>query len=269
MPTVQSIVRQALGVVIGGLIVAAMTLAPRANAQEQLTVTSLNGPLSIDETYDTDKRITYQGMLLDALGQPVPNGSYYMVFSIYDSATSTQPLWQQEFNPNANTGVNVTGGYFTVLLDVNKDGTADSTIFTGDGRWLGVRVRNDPEMTPRQPLLYVPYAYWARNADKLGGKGSHYLPVVFGIVDGNGSRLKGDGFSSSRRNDGAYIIDIAGVNYDLNHYVTVVTPISQGSCPFSTIALTNSYENKLLVDLRDARNENVAGCKFHFVTYKP
>ncbi len=91
MPTVQSIVRQALGVVIGGLIVAAMTLAP-ANAQEQLTVTSLNGPLSIDETYDTDKRITYQGMLLDALGQPVPNGSYYMVFSIYDSATSTQPL---------------------------------------------------------------------------------------------------------------------------------------------------------------------------------
>ncbi|MDI9549074.1 MAG: hypothetical protein QM346_15895, partial [Chloroflexota bacterium] len=151
MPTVQSIVRQALGVVIGGLIVAAMTLAPRANAQEQLTVTSLNGPLSIDETYDTDKRITYQGMLLDALGQPVPNGSYYMVFSIYDSATSTQPLWAQEFNPNANTGVNVTGGYFTVLLDVNKDGTADSTIFTGASRWLGVRVRNDPEMTPRQP----------------------------------------------------------------------------------------------------------------------
>ena len=267
MPTVQSIVRQALGVVIGGLIVAAMTLA-RANAQEQLTVTSLNGPLSIDETYDTDKRITYQGMLLDALGQPVPNGSYYMVFSIYDSATSTQPLWAQEFNPNANTGVNVTGGYFTVLLDVNKDGTADSTIFTGASRWLGVRVRNDPEMTPRQPLLYVPYAYWARNADKLGGKGSHYLPVVFGIVDSNGSRLKGDGFSSNR-NDGAYVIDIAGVSYDLNHYVTVVTPISQSSCPRSTIALSNSFENKLLVDVRDGSNGNVAGCKFHFVTYKP
>ena len=158
-----------------------------------------------------------------------------MVFSIYDSATSTQPLWAQEFNPNANTGVNVTGGYFTVLLDVNKYGTADSTIFTGASRWLGVRVRNDPEMTPRQPLLYVPYAYWARNADKLGGKGSHYLPVVFGIVDSNGSRLKGDGFSSSRHSKGEYIIDIAGVSYDLNHYVPS-SPISQSGCPFSTIA---------------------------------
>jgi len=51
--------------------------------------------------------------------------------------------------------------------------------------------------------------------------------------------------------------------------VTVVTPISQSGCPFSTIALSNSFENKLLIDLRDARNENVAGCKFHFVTYKP
>ncbi len=113
----------------------------------------------------------------------------------------------------------------------------------------------------------MPYAYWARNADKLGGKGSHYLPVVFGIVDSNGSRLKGDGFSSSRRNDGAYVIDIA-VSYDLNHYVTVVTPISQSSSR-STIALSNSFENKLLVDVRDGSNGNVAGCKFHFVTYKP
>lgn len=262
-----TIIRQALGVIIGGLIVAALTLAPRASAQQQLTVASLNAPLSIAETDAADKRITYQGMLLDASGRPL-NGTFYMVFSIYDSQSSTQPLWSQEFNPNTNSGVTVTNGLFTVLLAVGKDGTAETLLFTGADRFLGVRVAGDPEATPRQPLLYVPYAYWARNADSLGGKGSRYLPLVFGIVDENGNRVRGEGFSSSRRSDGAYEISINNVSYDLNKYVTIVTPISQANCSRNTGAFTNSNDHKLLVDLFTS-DSGVAKCKFHFVVYEP
>lgn len=263
-----TILRQALGVIIGGLIVAAITLAPRVSAQEQLTVASINAPLTIDETNQTDKRITYQGMLLDASGRPVQDGSYYMVFSIYDGQSSTTPLWTQEFNPATNSGVTVTNGLFTVLLAVGKDGTAENLLFTGANRFLGVRVGGDPEATPRQPLLYVPYAYWARNADSLGGKGSRYLPLVMGIVDSNGDRVRGTGFSSDRRSDGAYEISINNVFYDLNDYVTIVTPISQSGCPRSTGAFSNSFEGKLLVDLFTSEG-GVASCKFHFVVYEP
>jgi len=262
-----TIIRQALGVIIGGLIVAALTLAPRASAQQQLTVASLNTPLTIADTNATDKRITYQGMLLDASGQPL-NGTFYMVFSIYDSQSSTTPLWTQEFNPATNTGVTVTNGLFTALLAVGKDGTAENLLFKGDNRFLGVRVGGDPEATPRQPLLYVPYAYWARTADSLGGKGSRYLPVVIGIVDSNGDRVQGSGFSSDRRSDGAYEISINNVYYDLNDYVTIVTPISQSGCPRSTGAFSNSFEGRLLIDLF-ASDGGVASCKFHFVVYEP
>lgn len=272
-----TIIRQALGVIIGGLIVAALTLAPRASAQQQLTVASLNTPLTIADTNATDKRITYQGMLLDASGQPL-NGTFYMVFSIYDSQSSTTPLWTQEFNPATNTGVTVTNGLFTALLAVGKDGTAENLLFKGDNRFLGVSVRRNPNdpltlevLEPRQPLLYVPYAYWARTADSLGGKGSRYLPVVIGIVDENGNRVQGTGFSSSRRDeddDRAYEISIDNVNYELNDYVTIVTPISQRECPRSTGAFTNSNDGKLLVDLFTS-DGGFASCKFHFVVYEP
>ena len=258
----QTILRQALGVVIGGLIVAAITLAPHVNAQEQLTVASLGAPLAVDETNQTDKRITYQGMLLDASGQPL-TGTYYMVFSIYDSQGSNQPLWTQEF-----TGVTVTNGLFTVLLAVGKDGTAETLLFTGANRYLGVRVGGDPEATPRQPLLYVPYAHWSRNADSLDGKDSRYLPIVFGVVDNDGDRVRGEGFKADQRSDNVYEIEIAGVNYDLNDFVTIVTPISQSICPRPTVASTNSFEGKLLVELQNSSGA-VVSCKFHFVTYQP
>ncbi len=264
----QTIFRQALGVIIGGLIVAGITLAPRAGAQEQITVTSLNAPMAVEQADAADKRITYQGMVLNANGQPLATGTYYMVFSIYDSPSGGQMLWSYEFNPNNNNGVQVTNGLFTVLLPVGKDNTANTVLFSGSDRFLGVRVGADPEATPRQPLLYVPYAFWARNADSLGGKGSHYLPLAYGIVDSNGSRIKGTNFSSAQRGDNLYEVTINNVFYELNDYVTVVTPISQASCPRPTVATTNSFEGKLLVELQD-RDGNARSCKFHFVVYEP
>lgn len=268
-----AILRQGAGVIIGGLIVAAITLAPRVSANDEITVASLQAPVTIDEVSQTDKRMTYQGVLLQANGQPVPDGDYTMTFSIYNSPTSNQPLWTYAFIAGQNNGVPVKNGQFTVLLPVGKDGTAEDIIFTGQNLWLGVRVEDDPEATPRQPLLYVPYAYWARNADNLGGKGSNYLPIAFGIIDREtGGPVNGSGnFTSTWRDDTSYYeIQIDGENYDLNEYVTIVTPISQVECYGLSVALTNSTreEGKLIVDLRD-RNDINMKCKFHFVTYKP
>jgi hypothetical protein len=270
------ILRQAVGVVIGGLIVAAITLAPRVSANDEITVASLHAPVTIDESAQTDKRMTYQGMLLNASGQPVQDGSYTMTFSIYDSSTGGLPLWSYEFNAGQGNGVIVTNGLFTVLLPVGKDGNAESSIFTGKNLWLGVRVEGDAEATPRQPLLYVPYAYWARNADSLGGKGSRYLPVAYGIIDREtGGVVNGSGNFTSEWVDEKdnvvvdyYEITIDGVNYNLNEYVTVVTAISQKECPQPTVGRTNSNAGRLLVEMEDRNGVNVQ-CKFHFVTFRP
>ena len=271
-----AILRQAAGVVIGGLIVAAITLAPRVSANDQITVASLQAPIAFDESSQTDKRMTYQGMLLNANGRPVPNGSYTMVFSIYNASDSNQPLWLYEFNAAQGNGVNVVDGLFTVLLPVGKDGNAETSIFTGQNLWLGVRIDNDAEATPRQPLLYAPYAYWARNADKLGGKGAKFLPVAYGVIDREtGGVVSGSGnFTSTWRDEienreaKYYEISITDVNYNLNEYVTVVMPISQKECPQPTVGRTNSFEGKLVVEMEDRIGENVK-CKFHFVTFKP
>ncbi len=55
--------------------------------------------------------------------------------------------------------------------------------------------------------------------------------------------------------------------YNLNNYVTVVTPISQKECPNPTVANTNSDDGRLIVDMQDG-NGALTKCKFHFVTFK-
>ena len=277
-----AILRQAVGVVIGGLIVMAITLAPHASANDQITVASVQAPVTIDESSATGKSMTYQGMLLDANGNPVANGFYDMVFSIYNTPDGNQPLWTQEFkeDPTQNPplkGVQVTNGLFTVLLPIGKNGDAETDIFTGQDVWLGVHVGADAEATPRQPLLFVPYAVMAGNARRLDSKGSNYLPLAFGIIDYDGNIETGSGnFSSDWRNESDrlyYEIAIDGESYDLNRFVTVVTPISQKRCVTDNdlmAAFTNSEgeEGKLIVELRD-RDLNPMQCKFHFVTFKP
>ena len=272
-----AILRQAIGVVIGGLIVAAITLAPRVSANDEITVTSLQPAVTIAETNQNTKSMTYQGMLLNANGQPVPykKEGYKMVFAIYNAPVGGDLQWAYEFSPANGNPVNVVKGQFTVVLPVGNEGT-EETIFFGQNLWLAIAIEGDPEASPRQPLLYVPYAFWARNADKLSGKGSKWLPLAYGVIDRDtGGIVKGSGnFTSDWVDEGDpngfkdyYEISITDVQYHLNDYVTVVTPISQKECPDPTVARTNSWEGKLVVEMERVDGVNVQ-CKFHFVTFK-
>jgi len=95
--------------------------------------------------------INFQGLLKDGSGNPVSNGSYSVIFTIYDSATGGINLWTE------TQSVTTIGGNFTTLLG---SGTAipDST-FNDSTRYLGIKVGADPEMTPRQRLASVGYSY--------------------------------------------------------------------------------------------------------------
>ncbi len=96
--------------------------------------------------------INYQGYLTDDSGIPL-DGSYTVVFSLYDQATGGNPLWEQ------TCVVDVSAGLFSVPLKHLGEEN-----FSGD-RFLGVQVGDDDEMIPRQQLTSVAYALWADHAN--------------------------------------------------------------------------------------------------------
>jgi len=103
--------------------------------------------------------IGYQGRLTDAGGNPI-EGSRSITFRIYDASAGGNLLWDE-----THGNVTVTNGIFDVLL-----GSVDALNLPFDAQYyLGIQVGADPEMTPRQKLASVGYAYKAKDADTVGG----------------------------------------------------------------------------------------------------
>ena len=106
---------------------------------------------------------SYQGQLNDG-GQPA-NGIYDVRFTVYDSTNSPGNVIA---GPVTNLATAVSNGLFSVTLDF---GTG---VFTGPARWLELDVRTNgaggfTTLTPRQPLLPVPYSIMANSASNLLG----------------------------------------------------------------------------------------------------
>jgi hypothetical protein len=99
--------------------------------------------------------LTQQGRLLDSSGAPV-SGTVAFVFSVYDAPMAGNVLWTE------SQMITLDNGYFSAQLGDTMP--IPTTVFTGPVRYLGVKVATDPEMTPRQPLVAVPYAITANDA---------------------------------------------------------------------------------------------------------
>jgi hypothetical protein len=107
---------------------------------------ALASPSGITLLATTTSDFTYQGRLTNALGQPVPNGTYAMTFRLYDLATAATPLATAVANPTVTNG----------LFVVNLSGFASHV--DGKDLYIGVQVGGDPELSPRQRIAPVPYA---------------------------------------------------------------------------------------------------------------
>ena len=99
--------------------------------------------------------LTEQGQLVDQNGVPVP-GSISITFAIYGAPTGGTALWSE------GQSVTLDDGFFSAVL--GETTAIPANIFTGAPLYLGVTVGTDPEMTPRQAILSVPYAIVAGNA---------------------------------------------------------------------------------------------------------
>ncbi len=105
--------------------------------------------------------INFQGILKDGSGNPVPDASYSVTFTIYDAATGGNNLWTE------TQSVSTTDGLFAVLL--GSSNPVPDTAFKGSDRWLGIAVSPDGEMPARQRLVSVGYAYRVNSVDSASG----------------------------------------------------------------------------------------------------
>ncbi len=105
--------------------------------------------------------INYQGILKTASGNPVPDAMYSITFGVYPVPAGGTLLWTETQN------VSTAGGLFTVIL--GQINPLPASVFSDPGRFLSIAVSPDPEMSPRTPLVTVPYAHRITEVDGASG----------------------------------------------------------------------------------------------------
>jgi hypothetical protein len=156
---------------------------------------------------------SYQGRL-NAGGNPAA-GSYEMRFELFDAVAGGVRV-----GPTVtDSSVAVANGIFTSTLDFG------APAFDGSARYLEVAVRpaNDPNpftiLSPRQPIISVPYAIRASDAAQLGGiDASEYISTTNGPTNfiqnttalqaGANFNIEGNGTAGSLNANGA--VSLAG-----------------------------------------------------------
>ncbi|MFH1690808.1 MAG: hypothetical protein ABIE42_11340 [Candidatus Eisenbacteria bacterium] len=108
--------------------------------------------------------MSYQGVLRDAAGNPVPDGTYSVEFNLYDVSTGGTTLWTE------TQSLYATGGIIEASLG---SVTALNTLPFDVPYWLGISVEGEAELVPRTALATVPYAGRAGSAESCDEVDDH------------------------------------------------------------------------------------------------
>ena len=254
--------KRTIGLLLGVAIIAGILTASGAQAQEPVVKQGTVAPAIIDSPDSTRKLINYQGQLFNpnTNGSPIGSTTYSFKFTLYRDQGGAQPLWSETQTLTTNPD-----GTFNSLLG-SAVGLNDS-IFSGEEIFLGVAI-NGQESRPLQIISYVPYAWWARNADKLRGFGASDFTraLATGFIDGNCNKQSGTGSWRSYRDlvAGAYVcvIDFDGLDYNHRSYSSQVTP----SCNAPIFVGTGSSNGDMIIDIWD-RFGNRSQCDLSFAIF--
>jgi hypothetical protein len=118
------------------------------------------------------RTMNYQGVLTDAAGKVVPDGTYQLTFKLYDVSSGGTELWA-EIHPSVSTSQ----GIFNVIL-----GSITALTPPFDKQyWLGLTVATDPELAPRAALTAAPYSLNSGSTSTVAG--AVYRWNVFSTYD--------------------------------------------------------------------------------------
>jgi len=122
--------------------------------------------------------IPIQGRLTDASGSPI-SGTRTITFTLYDSSVGGTAVCQDV------DAVSVVNGLFSARM-----GYCTASDINGQQLYLGIQVGSDPEMSDRQAILPVPYAWSLRPGANTSGTvaGDAILHVENSATSGRGLR---------------------------------------------------------------------------------
>lgn len=103
------------------------------------------------------RKISYQGVLTDTSGMPRGDGSYTIIFRLYELEIGGIAVWSETKNLQIKRGL-----FPTILGDHNPFG---SSLKFDRQYWLGIQVNSEPELSPRILLTAAGYSIAAINAD--------------------------------------------------------------------------------------------------------
>ena len=103
------------------------------------------------------RTLSYQGMLIDDTGSPKPDSTYTFTFRLYNSESGGSPVWTDIKDLSVEQGL-----FYTVLGDPTP--FADSLRFD-QPYYLGIKVGDEPELSPRISLTSVGYSFYSLRSD--------------------------------------------------------------------------------------------------------
>ncbi|MEM7411326.1 MAG: IPT/TIG domain-containing protein [Myxococcota bacterium] len=144
-------------------------------------------------------QVDFQGLLLDDTGQPV-NGVVDLDLTLFDALSAGNAVWTE-----SHAGVSVSDGIYAVTLGAMV--TLTPEVLAGGFLYLEITVEGET-LTPRRPLLAVPYAVRADTAERVesvAGVAPAFIAQVFAHFDHDGN-----GLANSDAIEGLADVDLDG-----------------------------------------------------------
>jgi len=135
---------------------------------------ALLAALFVNASGQIPKTLSYQGMLANAAGTPVPDGAYSITFKLYEVASGGSALW------NETQSVTVLKGVFSVVLGT----ITPLTLAFDKAYWIGTTVGAEAELVPRIALTTSPYSF---NAQTVNGYKVNPTPTANLLLPLDGS----------------------------------------------------------------------------------
>lgn len=121
--------------------------------------------------------LNVQGVLTDGSGNPLANGSYSVVFSIWSEEVGGDILWVETHDPVETDG----DGVFSVILGSTT--ALHPSIFEDTAVWLQMKVGTDDPMTPRMRLTGVPFSLRSAGNWSINGNANLNSGNFLGTTD--------------------------------------------------------------------------------------